>query len=597
MPGIITRHFRLHNAIQMYESFSESNPTRYYYFIGKNYEYANTVQIRGTVKTQTSSNTIVGQGTYFTTDLAVGDRVYVYGQSTVLRVHSITNAQTFISTTQPSSTVIVGANAYIRKQFSDSNPPTPTDSYQDTYYDIWRNIIAVKRIQSSDVSHVATRYNWTNNTVYTQYTDTNANLGNSQFYVITADNNVYKCLDNNRNAASTVKPTGTSTSILSTSDGYRWKYMYTVSSGSALKFLTTDWMPVQTLTANNGTAQWNVQQNAANGAIHHINIVANGTGYLHLSNTFAGITNSTVMRLKPSSSGVDDIYNGSAIFISSGLGSGQLRKIVNYVGGNNTITVNGAFTTTPNTSSTYVISPLVTIRGDSGGSTISRATAYVSNTYLGQVRKITIVSQGKSYTTANVMISANIGSGATATAIISPLGGHGKDAVDELFADNIMMNIRVTGAESNTFPTNNDFRIIGVVKDPLLNNGSVANTSVIDQCTRITIKEATADFFADEIIVGQTSGATGRLVYFANSNASRTQGVLRLIKVATNGTGGSFTAGETVVGLSSTATANVVSNTKPALRPYSGLIIYNENRVPITRSIEQTEDVKIVIRF
>ena len=42
--------------------------------------------------------------------------------------------------------------------------------------------------------------------------------------------NVYKCLDNNGNAASTVEPTGTSSSILTTGDGYKWKYMYTLSA-------------------------------------------------------------------------------------------------------------------------------------------------------------------------------------------------------------------------------------------------------------------------------------------------------------------------------------------------------------------------------
>ena len=57
--------------------------------------------------------------------------------------------------------------------------------------------------------------------------------------------NVYKCLDNNGGAASTVEPTGTSTSILSTGDGYKWKYMYTLSA-STNKFLSTDFMAVAT---------------------------------------------------------------------------------------------------------------------------------------------------------------------------------------------------------------------------------------------------------------------------------------------------------------------------------------------------------------
>jgi hypothetical protein len=597
MSTLITRHFRIHNAIQFKESFSESAPTRYYYFIGKNYAYSNTQQITGTVKTTSTSNTIVGQGTLFTTDLAVGDRLGITGQATVVRVHSIPTAQTIVVTPRPSSTIITGANAYIRKLTSETNPPTPVDTYQDTYFDIWRNMIALKRIQPSDVSHVISRYNWSNNTLYAQYSDIDANLVSKQFYVTTTDGNVYKCIDNNRGSNSTVKPSGTGTSLISTSDGYRWKYMYTITSASSLKFVTNDWMPVQTLTSNNGTAQWTVQQNAANGAIHHIEVVANGSGYLHLTNTFTSVTNTSVMRIKPSSSAIDDIYNGSALFISSGLGQGQLRKIVNYVGATNTLTVNNAFTVAPNTSSTYIISPLVTIRGDSGGTSTSRATAYVSNTFGGNVRKITIINQGRSYSTANVTISANVGSGATARVIISPRTGHGSDAVDELYGDNVMLNIRVSGSESNTFPTNNDFRVIGVLRDPLLANGGIANASVIDQTTRISVKDVSGDFTTDELITGSTSGAKARIVYFANTNAARTTGIVRVIRVTTNGTGGSFVAGETITGAISTITANVVSLTQPALKPFSGLVIYNENKTSVNRAADQTEDVKIIVSY
>jgi len=597
MPGIVTRHFRLHNAIQFYESFNEAAPTRYYYYIAKNTSYANTIQLTGTIKYSNFSNTIVGQGTLFTTELAVGDRVGVTGLATQLRVHSISTSQTFVTAVRPATSNTAGANAYLRKQFSDSNPPTPVDSYQDTYFDIWRGMISLKKIQASDVSYVIPRYNWSNNTLYTQYTDTNENLANAVFYVMTTDYNVYKCIDNNRGANSVVKPTGTSTSIISTSDGYRWKYMYTVSGANVLKFLSNDWIPVQTLSSNNGTAQWTVQQNAANGAINHIYVVANGKNYLSTTNTFATVSNSTTLKLASTASSANDIYNGSGIFISSGLGSGQLRKIINYAGSNNTITVNTAFTVVPNTSSQYIISPLVTVRGDSGGTANSRCTAYVSNTFGGQVRKITVISPGLSYSTANVTITANVGSGATAKAVISPLNGHGSDATDELYGDNVMIDLRVAGNESNTFPTNNDFRVIGVLRDPLLANGSVANSSVIDQTTRITINASTGDFTTDEVIVGQTSGAKARLVYFANTNASKTQGVLKVTNVVRNGTGGNFTAGETVQGQTSTITANVVSVTKPALKPYSGLIIYNENRTSVVRAEDQTEDIKIIVKF
>ena len=292
-------------------------------------------------------------------------------------------------------------------------------------------------------------------------------------------------------------------------------------------------------------------------------------------------------------------FCGSGLYISEGPSAGQLRKVVKYWGANNTLIVNSAFTVTPTTSSRYVISPLVTIRGDSGGTTTSRATAYASNTTGGIVRKITVISQGRSYSTANATITANSshGFGATARPIISPLNGHGSDPVDELGGTTLFLNITANGSQSNTFPTNNDFRLIGIMRDPILLNGSYANSTVIDQTTRIGVQLVTGDFIEDEIVVGATSGAKARLVYFANTNGARTQGVAKVIRVTTNGTGGSFTPGETLTGTVSSVTANVVSLTKPALKPHTGFVIYTENREAVLRDPAQTEDYKIAIKY
>jgi hypothetical protein len=376
--------------------------------------------------------------------------------------------------------------------------------------------------------------------------------------------------------------------------------MYTFSSGENLKFSTNSYIPVKTITIDDSSNQWSVQQNASNGAINHVKIVSNGSGYISTSNLFASIVNTTAFTISTSGTSIiDGSYVGSGLYISEGLGSGQIRKVIRYNGSSKILVVNTAFSTAPNTTSRYVVSPLVTIRGDSGLSTTSRATAYVSNTFAGQVRKITIINQGRSYSQANVTISANqsYGYGAVARPIISPKGGHGSDPVDELYGDAIMMNVRVNGSESNTFTTNNDFRTIGVLRDPILANGSYANTSVIDQSVRIAVDGLIGDFRADEVIVGVTSGAKGRLVYFANNNSARSNGVLKIVRVSTTGIGQGFQVGELVRGSTSTVTANVQSVTLPALKPYSGIIVYTENRPPVTRNPEQTEDYKLVIQY
>jgi hypothetical protein len=69
-------------------------------------------------------------------------------------------------------------------------------------------------------------------------------LEDALFYVMTEDFNVYKCLDNNNNTPSTIKPLGTSVTPIETSDGYRWKYMYNVPINLRNKFLSDSQIPV-----------------------------------------------------------------------------------------------------------------------------------------------------------------------------------------------------------------------------------------------------------------------------------------------------------------------------------------------------------------
>ena len=474
-----------------------------------------------------------------------------------------------------------------------------TNNFLSTNFDIYKDMIALKRINANDIISIAPRYDWTTGTVYTEYSDTTSNLFDRQFYVLTSDNNVYKCIDNNRGAASTVEPTGTGTTIITTTDGYRWKFMYNITTADAQKFLTTTYIPVREVTANNGSAQWAVQQAAANGSIDNIVITSNGAGYISTSNTFLSITNSTVVSLSNNAVQIDAAYVGSSIYISSGLGAGQIRRVVKYVATGRVITVNTAFTITPNTSSRYIISPSVIISGDGGSVAATRASAYVSNAVSGQIRKITMLSGGRNYGYANVSIIANstYGSGATAKPIISPRGGHGSNAKNELNAKDVMMSISVSGAESNTFPTNNDFRTIGVIRDPLLRSGPAANASVIDQCHRIVVQNVTGDYTADEIVTGGTSGVKGRVVYFANTNSARTKGVLRVIRVTTDGLGRGFSQTETLTAASTGVTASVINAIKPAVREYTGDVLYIENNLPVSRRTDQLEEFRFVVTF
>ena len=172
---------------------------------------------------------------------------------------------------------------------SDINIPLPVDTTQASALH-WDDIRAIKRI--TDVSHVIARYDWTSGTVYREYSHDrddiidNVNPGaassatETPFYVFTDEYRVYKCISNNNGATSTVKPTGNSEGLTKTdADGYVWKFMFEVQQADVLKYVTADWIPTKTLTADDGTKQWDVQQNAIDGSVDYIKVTAGGTGY------------------------------------------------------------------------------------------------------------------------------------------------------------------------------------------------------------------------------------------------------------------------------------------------------------------------------
>ena len=471
---------------------------------------------------------------------------------------------------------------------TESSPPAIADTVF-AERDVWRGMTALKKVSNNNVTMSVSKHLWTTNTVYTEYSDTNVNLATSNFYVITSNNEVYKCLFNANGVPSTVNPTGRSTSVITTSDGYKWKFMYDISQADMNRFGGVNHIPVKTITSDDGSAQWNVQQAAANGSVPIFEVTSGGSGYLENKGTIAGVTSTTQLTVANNASGTDNVYNGSTIFISNGLGAGQLRIITGYNATTKLLTVNNAFTVSPNTSSTYHIGPRINIVGDGNG-----ASAY-ANVQSGAITKITGINEGTGYSQARVLITANpsYGSGATAVAYLPGLGGHGSDPVNELFATNVTMNIEVDGTEAGFFPANNQFRVYGIIKDPTVRStGGIASSLRYDQTTRLTLSSITGTFVEDEFISGGTSGAKGRVVYFANTNAASTTGVLHLTYPQ-----GYFANGENISANNSGVTAVVQQITKPDLVPFSGQMIYSVTQAPIERDTAQTENFTITVKF
>jgi hypothetical protein len=192
------------------------------------------------------------------------------------------NAANFVASfaTNPTYVVIGQTRPWVASveypTASDIDPPMPEDTYGQIYR-TFGSAIAAKRIQNGDVIQASPRFNWTSGTTYVQYDSEDQALYGKGFYVMTSAFRVYKCLFNNSGVASTVEPTGTSTLHFTTADGYVWKYMYTISTSSVLKFLNSSFIPVEVDTT--------VSSSAISGQIFSAVVVSGGTGYTNGAQT------------------------------------------------------------------------------------------------------------------------------------------------------------------------------------------------------------------------------------------------------------------------------------------------------------------------
>jgi hypothetical protein len=111
------------------------------------------------------------------------------------------------------------------------------------------------------------------------------------------------------------------------------------------------------------------------------NITLTTTSSKHDTGTAQAGT-STTITLKGSSSGTDDYFNGLYITITGGTGAGQIRIIEDYVGSTKVATVDRAWTTTPDNTSTYSITSWTT----------EAVNQYVNATPQGRARIVRYVS-------------------------------------------------------------------------------------------------------------------------------------------------------------------------------------------------------------
>ena len=223
----------------------------------------------------------------------------------------------------------------------------------------------------------------------------------------------------------------------------------------------------------------------------------------------------------------------------------------------------------------------IVIDGDGIGAT---ATAVLTN---GGITEIVINNHGTGYTKATVTIQpvGITGENAVARAIISPFGGHGKNAERELFARSIMFSSHIGGDRNQGFTINNDYRQFGIVKNlERYNTQSQLALSAGSACYALigTVPpsyaidmELTDSSTGDKFIIVAIN-TTGILVQSIDNNVCY---VTQLLKNSSN------------------VQFIVTVVDYPDINKYSGELFFIDNRATFQPSLEQSIVFRALIGF
>jgi hypothetical protein len=586
MAAIISEKFRIFNAKQFLESLSEgandadAARTKMYFFVGRSSRWDAYLEVFSVNGTFQVGETVSGGGWSGVVAAAYPNSLLL---NTILPNATATPA---FGTTITGGTSSATAKSGVYRYGTEDVPPMPLDNLTEKKA-VYEELIAAKRITGPFARLVAPRINWnlTLNPKFDMYRPNYSatpggggaigqetalgysSLSQAKFYVMNSNYEVFKCLYNGENPAN---PTGQNAT-------YEPKSQPTAGQGTFANGVYTE---------PSGTAEY---------VWKHMFTLTTGDVLSFLSSDFMPIAAAgETSRVAVEGLAVDGAIDVAVI---RDAGSG--------------LPASGTFYTP--------------VKGDGTAAVVKLTTDGT-----GAVTSATMEARGSGYTYGNVIIETGTlftDSGLTAPAgaftgvaaleaVISPEGGHGSHAEDELFAKRVMTNIRLTYDEGQgDFPVDNDFRRIGIIQDPFeYGTTTFASSSTLRGTSVVKVNGATADYTADETISQTVAGGTayGTVVSWDSTN-----GILKYYQSASVHTDGGMilpfesNAANAIVGATSTASGNVDTTQNavladisftgglatPELEPNSGEIVYIENRREITRAPDQIEDIKLVIEF
>tara|TARA_R110000737_G_C14576771_1_gene484994 strand:+ start:61 stop:1557 length:1497 start_codon:yes stop_codon:yes gene_type:complete len=450
----------------------------------------------------------------------------------------------------------------------ESLPPIPYSGTEESL--VFRSSIQSMK-QVPDVSYVVPRFSWIagnfyegwsseygSNTEVKSSTTASGAFAPNPYYVLTDDNNVYVCIKQGRTVggtprASLFKPINNSTEVFSAGqDGYYWKFLYNIGAAETRKFLTSTYMPVERVVdeAAGGPAdddlsvsrlqQRSIQAGAIPGQLIGIHIENPGTGY----------TSAPTITI-----------------------TGRARQGFGQV-------------PTPATASAKIFN---------GG---------ITDIFMKNNSDDADFVFGRDYADASIKVSGGSGSGAILRALISGDSGMGGNCTLDLHSSAMMFNSQLNGTENDDFQTTNDFRQIGIVRNPVKDSAQFASFVEVPECTAPTLSAFkrlyvnTASLVPENITGDQTITQAGSVAIIDFYDAAR--GIMFVHQSRETGYSAfdSYSVCQ-ISGGGGTATP-IGINLQPVLRPsevdvYSGEVIYIDNRIAVSRDADQIEDIKVVI--
>lgn len=294
------------------------------------------------------------------------------------------------------------------------------------------------------------------------------------------------------------------------------------------------------------------------GEITDVLIDDGGTGYSYATlNVSGGSGNGAELSVNLSQGDLSTIQSSVELLATSG----SIEEIVVTDGGS------GYGTAT------------ITIEGDGTGA--EAEAVFVNN----KISKIRVTNIGQGYSYANVIIQGN-GIGAEARAIMSPNGGHGKNAINELFAKSLTFYTNIFNQSNQNLVVDNDYRQTGIIKQL---NGYGLTTKFKSQtgssCYRINTTLNPVDFPKDSIVYQGTDKSfivvesySNAILLLSLDNKIPTAGLFR------NAVNTTFIAGAD----------DIIT---PEIDRFSGDLLFIDNRAGFTPSTEQNVVFRTTIQF